>query len=465
MIRSFFKHSLVYISGNLITRGIGVALIPIYTRYISPNDYGIIDLFVVVSSIVNLTISLEITQAIARYYPNSKTDQEKVEYTSTAFLFTLFMYILYISVSLIFSDYFTILLLNDLKYKHIFLLSIFSIATNGMFYFTQNQLKWQMQPKESVVVSIVNMSVSACVSIFFLLIVRLKVESIFIGQIVGNSIASLVGIYFAKDNYRLVFSIGKLKKMLSFSFPLVFSGIAVFVATMIDRIAIKGLLGFKDLGIYGVAYRFASIAGLIMIGFQNSLMPLIYKNYKEKKTPENISKIFNIFNALALSLISGSFLFSNEIVMIMTTDVYHKASSLIPLLVMVILFSNIYLFSPGLVIAKKTKTIAIINIIGAILNTVLNYTMIPIFGVKGAAGATLISVVVVSLFYSILSFRYYKIPYKIKSLLISYGFTITSIYVIKNLLTYVSLKTFAIKTLFIICISFFLYYLLIKKDG
>jgi O-antigen/teichoic acid export membrane protein len=462
MIRSLLKNATIYTLGAIITRGLLILLLPIYTRYLSPKDVGIIDLFAVIGSIINIIITLEITQAVARYYPEGKNEQEKSLYTSTAFWFTVSVYILYLIISISFSEYFTVLLLDSIDYEVIFILAIFSVATNGIFYFTQNQLKWQIQPKDNFIASLINTLVLALVSII-LLVFGLKVESIFIGQILGNVISSFISIYLAKGSYRPKFSINKLYEMISFSFPLVFSGIAVFIATYIDRVAIKDLLGLEDLGIYGVAYRFASVAGIIMIGFQNSLMPLVFKHYKEQNTPKYISDIFNLFAILALFVISISILFSKEIVFLFTTEAFYRSYSLIGILVMANFFSNMYIFAPGIWIAKKTKLVVLITVISAILNTVLNYTLIPIAGVIGAAYATLISAILAFLLFTIFGHRYYHIPYKTKKLLFSFILTLVSAYGILKILNQINLISAIIKLIYIFLIIIVISSLLIER--
>ena len=135
--------------------------------------------------------------------------------------------------------------------------------------------------------------------------------------------------------------------------PLVLSGIGIFITLYIDRIAIKDLLGLNELGTYGVTYRFAAVAFLVMTGFQKSLSPLVFKHYQEENTPLDISKIFNIFIIFALLMVAGGILFSKELVVLFTTKAYYSSESLIALLVMAILFSNMYIFAPGIGIAKK----------------------------------------------------------------------------------------------------------------
>lgn len=463
MLKIFFKNNLTYTVGNILTRGIAFLLLPIFTRYLSPEEFGVIDLFMVLAAIINITITLEISQGIARYFQESKNVKEKREYTSSAFWFTILVYLLFFIISFIFRDKFTLLLLEDDGKKTIFLLAVFSIVTNGIFYFTQNQLKWQIQPRDSVIASFFNILILVFVTLYLLIFHGLNLESIFIGQIIGNIFGSIISILYARKSYGFIFSIIKFKKMISYSSPLVLSSIGIFIAIYIDRIAIKDLLGFEKLGIYGVAYRFAAIAGLLIIGFQQSLTPLIFKNYKKKKTPKDISEIFNIFIIFALIIVAASILFANELVIFFTTKAFYNSADLITLLIIIIFFSNMYIFAPGISIAKKTKLIPIISISVAILNFILNYTLIPIFGLKGAAYASLLSVLIGFAIYMYISNYFYPIPYKYKKQIISFIFMLIISYSLINFLNEINLISFIVKISYLLILFISIASLLLEK--
>lgn len=461
MIKAFFKNSFIYTIGTVLTKGIAIILVPIYTRYLTPSEYGIIDLFMILSSIISLTIALEIHQAVVRFYQDSENEEDKIQYVSSAFLFSIFVYSVYFVISFLFSDFFTILILDDVKYQNIFLLASGAIATGGLFYFTSGQLKWQILPKQSIVVSILHVIIVASVAVYLLVVEDMKLQSIFIGQICGNIMGIFISIYFAKKSYRFIFVYQKFKEMISFSYPLVFSGISVFIALYIDRIIIKELLGLDELGIYGLAYRFAAVASLVMIGFRSSLSPLIYKHYKEEQTPKHIAKLFNGFVVFALFVVAGSILFSKEVVIVMSTKEFYSAWILIPPLVMAVFFGNMYIFAPGIGLAKKTKTIALISTISAIVNTILNYILIPIFGLQGAAIATLLSSMAIFSLYVYTSNKYYNITYGWYKKILIFLTVLIIAYFTNILFGSISLESMITKSLILFCIMGFVIYALV----
>jgi O-antigen/teichoic acid export membrane protein len=141
-------------------------------------------------------------------------------------------------------------------------------------------------------------------------------------------------------------------------------------------------------------------------------MPLFYANYQAKDTPAKIAAVFRVFVLFALCIFIVLSVFAKEILRIFTTPGYYGASLIIPFLIPAVLLSGMYIFAPGLGLAKKTKHIALINISIAIANTSLNFILIPFIGISGAAMATLFSNLGGFALYIILGNKYYRIDFE-----------------------------------------------------
>jgi O-antigen/teichoic acid export membrane protein len=209
----------------------------------------------------------------------------------------------------------------------------------------------------------------------------------------------------------LAFDWEKCKQMLAFSIPLVFSGAGVFVLMYADRIAVRQLLSLSALGIYAVGYRLASVVTLSMVGSQMALTPLIYQHFDLPETPFQIARIFRWVLALALPLILFMSAFSREAVSLLATPHYGAASRVVFPLAVAFLFSNLYIFAPGAWIAKKTTTIALINVGAAVVGIALNWVLIPVFGLLGAAFANGAAAAAAFAAYVVVGQRSYPIPY------------------------------------------------------
>lgn len=411
MIPAFIKDGMVYTLASLITRGLNLFLIPLYTHILSPADYGSFDLILLLASVVNIVITFEISQGVARFYTAEIDAKKKVIYASTAFWFTLICYTAFLIFSLLLSQKISSAITGQPGMELAFQVGIIYIFVNGIFYLIQNQLRWELRSFQYAIISVTMALISAGVSIWLVLILQWGLVGLLVGMLSGSSVAAILGILWLRNSFGFIFSTTLLNEMLTYSTPLVFSSISVWVSLYVDRVMINHFLSIEDVGIYGVGFRIASIAGLVMIGIQSALTPLIYAHYQNPETPTQVEKIFRIFLFLALLMFLFLTLFATDIFAIMTTSEFYGASTIVVFLVPAILLGNMYIFSPGIAIAKKTHLIVWINAVGGLTNLGLNYWLIPIFGIAGAGMATMLSYGGIFAAYTLIGQRLYRIPH------------------------------------------------------
>ncbi|WP_440946616.1 lipopolysaccharide biosynthesis protein [Methanosarcina sp. T3] len=410
-MRKIIKDSSIYSASNILVSVISIFLVPLYTRVFIPADYGIIDILNIVASLLNITISLEISQAVGRFTTDKENKYEKSAYFSTALFFSILAYSIFTIIAIVNSEYLSQLILDSRELSKITTVAFLSIWANGLFYLIKGQLRWNSRPFKYGIISLLYSLISILITVLLVLIIKIGIIGIFYGQFIAGFIGSLLSLYYIKDSFVFIFDSKKLIKMLKFSIPLVPSSVGVFLFVYVDRIIIKQLMTFNDIGLYGIGYKMASIMSLLIGGTQMALTPIIYNHYNEKNTPFEIARLARYFVLFAFIMILGMSLFAKEILMVLTTPIYYGAAEVVPFLVFSMFLSGVYVFAPGLWIIKKTKIIALINIGAAVLNTILNYLLIPILGIKGAAIATLTGAFITFYTNQTLSQKYYPIKY------------------------------------------------------
>ena len=411
MIRAFFRDSLIYTIPAILSRGLSIILVPLYTRVLSPIDYGALDMLMVFGSLANLTVALEVSQGVARFYAAEEEREKKVQYASTAFWFTLFCYTLFLVATISLAPLLSQFIIGRADLDPVFRLGMAYIWANGIFYLVQNQFRWELRSKQYAVCSVLVTLTTASLAVTLAYFLGWGLSGLLWGMLGGALAGCFYGISSLRASFQPVFKKERLKEMLLFSAPLVPSGIAVFISHYIDRLMINHFLSLGDLGLYGIGFRLSSIVGLVMVGFQGALTPLIYTNYKSPDTPGQVAVIFRAFLFFALMLFFGLAGFADEILRLLTTPEYYSAAGVVVFLVPAILISNMYIFAPGIGIAKKTHLTLWINIGGALANTCFNYFLIPLFGIRGAAAATLLGYVFVFTAYMRFSQKFYPVAH------------------------------------------------------
>lgn len=411
MLRQFLKDSAVYGAASVLVRSVSLVLVPLYTHVLVPEDYGVADILTVFTAFVAVTVSLEIAQAVARFFPDTKDPSERQGYASTSLWFSIGAYTAFLVIALVMAVPFSVGLLGLEGRAGIFQVAVAATWISGLFYLVQSQLRYSLKPRQYAIASLVFSFVSIATSALFVLVLRQGVVGVFYGQVVGGIAGLTTALVYSRDVYRFRFDRDKLAEMLRFSLPLVPSSVAVIVTLFVDRIAINQLMTLRDVGLFGVGYRLSSLTTLLMVGFVSALTPLVYAHYREPGTPRELARIFRIFTALALLTCLGLALFAKDILAFVTTSEYVPGAVVVPLLAPALLLASMYIFAPGLGIAKRTRLISAINIGAAVLNTALNFLLVPVLGILGAATATFVSSASVFGANMVVSQRFYPVPH------------------------------------------------------
>ena len=412
MLKRFVGDALTYTAGNILVRGVSIVLVPFYTRVLTPGDYGALDMLTVLAGLINVTVALEITQGLARHLPESQTQEQTRGFASTALWFAFGAYTIFLIAGMLGAEWLARVVLGEGGSVSLMRVAIASIWMNGMFYLVQNQLRFTMRPAAYSIAGFVYALVSLGVAVILVLGLHQGVAGFFYGQIAGAVTGLGVGFFYARESYGLVFDRKLLQEMLAFSAPLVPSSLGVFGMVYVDRIAIRKLMTLHDVGLYGVGYRLVSVIAILLIGVQRAIVPLIFSRFREKETPFELARIFRLFIAAGLVMWAGVTLFSHEILALFTTPAFYEGAKVASLLAGATLVSNMYMFMPGLDLEKKTSIVGVLNLTGAVMNTGLNFALIPSLGIRGSALATLLSSGFVFAGYTVLSQRYYPVPHQ-----------------------------------------------------
>lgn len=419
MLKALLRDAVVYGASTVLTRAVSLLVVPIYTRILSPAEYGAIDILSIFGNLITLTVALEIGQAVARFLPDAESDSDRSRLVSTATIFGVVAYSGFATVALLLLGPLRDLLVGEGASTTAVVMAITAIWAIGVFQLVQNVLRFLIRPGAFTIASLLFSIGGLAVGVVLVVFLDAGVAGVFAGQTVGGLVGSVAAIWFARGLYRPIFSTAALRQMLGFSIPLVPASVGVFVTLYIDRIALNQLSSLAAVGIFGIGYRLGSVVSLILIGVQMALMPIIYQRYRDPSTPMELARVFRVFVAFALLVGMSLSIWAPEILRVFTTPEYYAAAAVVPLLTPAVLLANMYVFMPGLAIAKQTRTIGLITIGGAVLNTTLNLLLIPVLDVRGAALATLVSAAAIFVAYVRTSQRTYPVPHRWGPLLIA----------------------------------------------
>ncbi|HYN70231.1 MAG TPA: oligosaccharide flippase family protein, partial [Candidatus Eisenbacteria bacterium] len=200
MIRSFLRDSAVYGLATILVRALGILLVPLYTRFLAPADYGSLDILSVAGSFVGVIVAMEIVQGVARFYPDPEHADERSSIASTSLWFTVFAYGLFAILAEVLAPQIATSLLDGPQREPAVRLAVISMALSGIFYVAQSQLRWQLEAKRYAIAAVVYSLVSITASVVFV-VSGSGLSGIFIGQVVGAAVGLVASIRLAGPIY------------------------------------------------------------------------------------------------------------------------------------------------------------------------------------------------------------------------------------------------------------------------
>jgi O-antigen/teichoic acid export membrane protein len=386
----FISHAKNYMSAEFFTKALAFISVPIFTRLLTPDEYGILAIFTSIISISTILMGLNFHGSVARYY--HEEDKNFGQFISSNILFLFLFNIFSFSLINLFKKEISTLINIDVEIFMIaVIVAIFNIPINMFLSYLQTS-------KQSDKYSFLSVAKSVSILVISIIWVYLLSEQRYFGKIYGNLVVSVVVfvisiIYFIKLG-KPKFKFKYIKYSLVFGVPLIPHALSNFILSYFDRIAINQLTGSLNTGLYSFAYNVGMIMAVVVMAMNKAWVPMFYDNLKEN----NYKKInsmavdyskYIFFTAMTLIL------FSKEIVIILADESYYAALDLVPIIILSYVFVFFYtLFANYSFYKKKTVLISIATLIAGALNIALNYLLIPKFGYIAAAYTTLFSYIV-----------------------------------------------------------------------
>ena len=408
-MRSFAADSVAYGTTTILSRATMVVALLVLPFLLTPRDYGALSMIVTIAALAAIAVPLEISQALARYYAPASPAGKKV-YASTAWTFLLFMLLGFLILGQALAEPLCVLILGDPLYVPVFRVALLFMALNCLFFFLQNQCRWEFRTAEFVLISLVFAFFTLALSLGLGMVIDPPLFGVVLGQVLGAAVAVGLGAFGLRRSFAFRIDSAKLRQMLAFSLPLVPASLALYLNIYASRLILNGLSSLEDVGLYTLAAQIGGIATLGIVGIQAALTPLVMAHHSKPQTPGQLARLFEITIGFAVVACLALGLLAPEFIHYASNRDYAQAGPLVLLLAPAMFISQLYVFAPGFAVAKRTIWQMWVSIASALAGILANFLLIPIWGTAGAAIATLFaSIVFLSLWFA-LSQRLYPIP-------------------------------------------------------
>lgn len=394
--KEIIKHSGNYFIASLATRALAFISIPIYTRLISPHDYGVLSVYIGVVGIVGTIMAFCTDQSISRYYFDQKDANDFKQFTGTAIILAILFFFVNSILLIVYSEEFGKLV--GLSKELIYLIIPFAFFNSISLTF--EQIYGVL--KESKKIAISSLSRAYIGFAFSLAIILIIKTNRYYGPVVGQILGSCALLYywFKSIGPYISFSFNKsyLKYIFSYSIPLVPYVLSGVIIEQFGKIAIGNTKSASEAGFYSLALAVASLVSIVIAVTHQAWNPYYFeymnaKNYKQHDEDQN--KIFRITLFIAMGVAS----FGSEIGLILAKRNFSGSLYLVPIFVVGYVFYQLsYVYMRNFGFTKKTLYLTLTVLLSGISNVVLNTFLIPEYGELGAAVSFMLSYVIMAFF-------------------------------------------------------------------
>jgi O-antigen/teichoic acid export membrane protein len=429
-IKILAKQTVVYGLSSILPKFLNYFLVPLYTYYFKPAEYGIIGDLYSLTVILNIILTYGMETA---FFWFSKNDVSRNVLFSTSFISILTSTFIFFGLIFLFSERIAISLDYPSKKEYIIWLSlIISLDTISAIPFVK--LRQENKAIKFSLIKIISVFINVLLNIIYLIVfpyLALKGiisshgivydKSIGVGYVlIANIISSGATLIFLFSDLRIKISFDFLlwKKMLKYSLPLLVAGLAGGINDAIDRQFIKymspdGVDPMSELGIYFANIKIAVILTVFIQTFRFAAEPFFFNYEKEIDSREVFAKIMKYF--VFISLLVYLFTFGNLPVLKYFIN-YHYWSGLkiIPIVLAANVLVGVYInLSIWYKLSNKNLFGVLIILFGAFLTIILNYFLVPIFGYVASAYTRLLCYFVMVILCYFFGNIYYRIPYNL----------------------------------------------------
>jgi len=405
--------SVVYGLGQVSGRAVQLLLVPILTRILTPEAYGIGELVIAYSQTAVLIMVFGMDGALARFFYQEPDRAARIRMASTSLAFRLVTGGAVAALLALASGPLADLVLGGAAYRKYLLLGAVTLPLTLLVLFANDVLRVTFQPWKFIALNLTQTAVTAAVSIWLVVFEQTGVVGVLYGRLAGDGTAALVGLVLVRHTIRPHFERSVLARMLAYGMPLVPVAFAYGAITAVDRFVLQRTRTLEEVAVYAVAMKFFAVMTMGVAAFQLAYGPFAFARAQDPQARRIYARVYAAFVSLGAlgALAVGAF--SREALALLAPEPY--AAAAVPavwLAFAAVAQGAYYVASVGVGLALKTPWLGASAGVAALVAVVANLALTPRFGPAGAAAATALAYVTSAVLTYAVAQRFYPVPYR-----------------------------------------------------
>jgi len=412
-IKRFAKHGGIYMVGNILNRVGAFILLPLYTNFLSIEEYGVLEIFYSVSAVISVFLSAGLSHATLRFYFDYEKESDKKSLITTNFLMAFVFATVGVLVLLIWRDTLMLVMFDSVKYVDAFkfLMMIVVLEMSGEILFAY--LRAKEYSIIYVMLTFIKLITQVVLSYYFVRYLSQGVDGVLKSNLISIFVIWLILVIIIIKECGIKISFEKVGPIFKYSLPFLSSVVVGVIAANVDKFILKSSISLEAVGIYALSLKFALVLRML-------LSEPFYRSYGSFRfTIMGQSDAADIQAVITKYVIIGGVfvglgvaLFTPAVLEVMSPKNFWPASKAVPLILIAYIISIVtYIYQTGILYEKKSSYIFYISLINLTSVVGFNLLLTPRYGVYGAAISLVISSLITSVITNYVSQRYFLVQY------------------------------------------------------
>ena len=379
------KNTVIFSIGNFGTKIISFFLVPLYTNILTTREYGTVDLIYTIGMVLVPLLTLNIGESIMRFALDKDADCDKIMSTGiTILIFGAIIGLLILPIANLFES-----VSNYSIYIYLYTLTL---------AFSQIFLCYLRGKEFLLKYSIGNIIQSLTIAIFniiFLIGMKKGIEGYLMAYILANVCTGLYGFWAGKVNLvikKYSIDIELSKNMIKYSVVLIPNSFMWWIMNSSDRMMVSAMISVTANGVYAVAYKIPTLLSTITTIFNQAWSYSAIREDESEDKEEYNNRLYDNLVTIVIVVATGLLMIMKPFLSVYVGKEYYAAWHYVPYLIVGFVFMTLGSFiATSYTVHKDSMGFLISGTVGAIINLILNFILIPMMGVSGAAFATCIS--------------------------------------------------------------------------
>jgi O-antigen/teichoic acid export membrane protein len=412
------KDTAIYGLSSILGRFLNFLLVPFYTNYLLPSEYGIVANLYAYIAFATILYGYGMENAYMRFVSTLEFGDKKAHF-STPFLSLLLTSVLFSSLIHFAAPAIATLIGLDTAHSQLIRYAAWILCFDTLMIVPYASLRMDQKAAWFAGLRIVHIVLNVLLNIVLITYVGMKADGVLLANLAASCATLLLLLVLTGDQLVPHFTPPLYRALLRFGLPYIPAGLAGIAMQVVDRPILKALTDDATVGIYQANYRLGVLMMLVVSMFDYAWRPFFLTHAKDENAKELFARVFTYFSVLLFFVFLTVSLFIEDLVRVKVggayffNPAYWEGVSIVPWVLLAYVFTGAYtVFVVGVYLEKKTEYLPLVTGAGALVNVAANVLLIPRFGILGAAYATLAAYVVMAGGMYFVSQRFFRIEYE-----------------------------------------------------